>query len=72
MSGWAGRVLIAQIRRISLQDKGIRSGVVAADLVVVESGLVLGELEGYLGTPPGTGDPDEFDPSGAGLVVCTM
>jgi len=34
--------------------------VVFADLVVVQSGLVFGELEGFLHGPAGSGDPDQF------------
>jgi hypothetical protein len=35
-------------------------GVVFADLVVVQSGFVLGELERFLDTPTTSGDTDEF------------
>ena len=35
-------------------------GVVVANLVVVKTGLVLGELEGLLHTPSGPGDPDQL------------
>ena len=35
-------------------------GVVLADLVVVQAGLVLGELEGFLDAPTTSGDADEL------------
>jgi hypothetical protein len=35
-------------------------GVVAADLVVVQTGLVFGELESFLHSPAGSGNADEF------------
>ncbi len=35
-------------------------GVVFADLVVVQPGLVFGELESFLHGPAGSGDPDQF------------
>ena len=35
-------------------------GVVAANLVVVQAGLVLGELKCFLDTPTTPGDPDEL------------
>src|SRR5262249_12439029 len=35
-------------------------GVVAADLVVIEAGLVLGGLEALLNRPAGPGDPDQL------------
>lgn len=35
-------------------------GVVFADLVVVQTGFVLGELEGFFHRPAGAGDPDQF------------
>jgi hypothetical protein len=35
-------------------------GVVFADLVVVQAGLVLGGLEGFLDAPPASGNADEF------------
>jgi hypothetical protein len=46
-------------------------GVIAADLVVVQAGLVLGGLEAFLDCPPGAGHPDQFGegvPAGARQV----
>ncbi len=44
-------------------------GVVFADLVVVQAGLVLGELECFLHGPAGSGDPDQFDQRDWGTAV---
>ena len=44
-------------------------GVVFADLVVVQAGLVLGELGGLFHTPAGSGDPDQFGYRGRVLGV---
>jgi hypothetical protein len=41
-------------------------GVVAADLVVVEAGLVLGALEAFLDGPAGPGDADQLLVFGSG------
>ena len=44
-------------------------GVVAADLVVVQAGLVLGGLEAFLDRPPGPGHGDQLGQGGAGRGV---
>jgi hypothetical protein len=43
--------------------------VVFADLVVVQAGLVFGELEGFLHSPSGSGDPDQFDQRDGSVAV---
>jgi hypothetical protein len=44
-------------------------GVVAADLVVVQAGLVLGGLEAFLDRPPGVGHPHELSQRGAARAL---
>jgi hypothetical protein len=44
-------------------------GVVAADLIVVQAGLVLGGLEAFLDRPPGAGHGDQLGQGGAGRGV---
>ena len=41
-------------------------GVVAADLVMVQAGLVLGGLEAFLNRPPGPAHPDQLSECDAG------
>jgi hypothetical protein len=43
--------------------------VVFADLVVVQAGLVVGELEGFLHGPAGSGDPDQFGAANSGTLL---
>lgn len=47
-------------------------GLVFADLVVVQAGLVFGEREGFLHAPAGSGDADQFDQGDWGEAVADV